>query len=344
MDCRNRAPFLALLGLLLAAPAAGGAEEVRAFDKNGDGKTDKWALFDGKWPSEIRYDRNFDGLVDEWEFLNEKGRMTELREDRNFDGRVDRIVSYENGFPAFKKVDVNFDGRFDELEFYTGSEDVRTVSPELTRLLAVRAGEPVSGTEGSEIATPDAERAQAVVPASAPVGPRTEYMQTPAGVQLPMLGGLNGRAGWKMETDASRMHGPVHAGEFELQHEVTGGSLWVERRSRENDPRLSLRDELSERMESFSRALTREFLAAKQREEPFRTPFAPGMKRVYHVSSGKSPLQVSFYVLAGPSDVVYVRASCPATSAREFERLADALVFGLTPADRRGGEAPAGGS
>lgn len=125
-----RPRYLAAL-CLLAVPFAARAGEpkkpetkIMSFDKDGDGKPDKWAVFVDGTVSEIGYDRNHDGNRDFWEFLNPNGRMARTESDRNYDGKPDLVVYYANGNLAFKMVDDNFDGTPDRIVYFDGDERV----------------------------------------------------------------------------------------------------------------------------------------------------------------------------------------------------------------------------
>ena len=331
---------LAFFALLISATAtlsaAGGAAwaETRSFDKNGDGKPDKWADFpNGEFPSEIRYDRNYDGNVDEWELLV-NGRMNELREDRNFDGKPDRIVSYKGGKPWFKKVDEDFDGHFDRLVFYDGSEDVRTASPELVRLLAEESGNAPAKKARKAPARVARTRQPRPLPRE-PVLRAPDYQDffqlDDPDIQLPRLGGADPTIAWHLERDRSEFRSMVPGRDFELLHEPSGGTFWVERTPRA-EMGIPLGEILFERMESLSGVVRRRGLAAQRSEEKVRTPFGLGLKRVFHVSEGGRSQQVTLYVLVGRGDIVYVRTSCPVNGCGEFSRLSDAMVFGLNVA------------
>lgn len=332
---------LAFSALLLSALAtlsvAGGSAwaETRSFDKNGDGKPDKWADFPGtEFPSEIRYDRNYDGVVDEWELLT-NGRMSELREDRNFDGKPDRIVSYKGGKPWFKKVDEDFDGHFDRLIFYDGSEDVRTASPELVRLLAEESGNAPKRKKAARRRVARARPSQSHSRPAEPVLSAPDYQDffqlDDPDIKLPRLGGADPSIDWRMERDRSEFRSLAPGRDFELLHEPSGGTFWVERTPRA-EMGIPVGEIIVERMEALSNALRRRGLAAQRAEEKVRTPFGKGLKRVFHVSEGGRSQQVTLYVLVGSGDIVYVRTSCPVNGCGEFSRLSDAMVFGLNVA------------
>lgn len=327
------APVFILLAALCLAPAPAQAQ-TRSFDKNGDGKPDKWADFPkgSEFPTEIRYDKNFDGEVDEWEILAD-GRMVELREDRNFDGKPDRIVSYKNGRPWFKKVDADMDGRFDKLVFYDGTENIRTASPEFVRLLAEASGNggtpPVRAPRRRPVAP------QGVRTSRSPVIPAPNYtnffeLDDPE-IRLPKIGSIDSDEVWHMERDRSAFRAMVPGPNFELVHEPTGGTLWLDRAPRSDVP-LSDSELLTERMDVLSGNLRRQGMAAQRGEEKMRTPYARGLKRVYHLSESGRSQQVMLYVLVGEGDIVYVRTSCPVNGCGEFSRLSDAMVFGLSVA------------
>lgn len=334
-----RLVFSALfLSALTTLSVAGGPAwaETRSFDKNGDGKPDKWADFPGtELPSEIRYDRNYDGVVDEWELLT-NGRMSELREDRNFDGKPDRIVSYKGGKPWFKKVDEDYDGHFDRLIFYDGSEDVRTASPELVRLLAEESGNAPARKKVAaprRIASTRAHQNQhrSREPALRAPDYQDFFQLDDPDIKLPRLGGADPAVDWRIEHDRSEFRSLVPSRNFELLHEPSGGTFWVERAPRA-EMGIPVAEILAERMEALSGAVRRRGMAAQRAEEKVRTPFGRGLKRVFHVSEGGHSQQVTLYVLVGSGDIVYVRTSCPVNGCGEFSRLSDAMVFGLNVA------------
>lgn len=328
-----------LVTLILATPRPGAAE-MRAFDKNGDGKNDKWAYFDGEWPTEIRYDKNFDGNVDEWEFLV-NGRMSELREDRNYDSKVDRIVNYENGYPTYRKVDEDFDGRFDALVFYDKSDNVRTASPELVRLLAEKAGEapPAPKAPAAQGTSTQAsprrkilarKEAAAAMPQTSHEALYGDYFDLgePA-LRIPRLGaGLKPEKEWHIEHNRGMFFGLFAGHDYELQHRPTRGILWVERDLRDQPDDTQL-EEARNRMDAFAGTLKRKALVTQRGEREFHTPFGTGIKRLYGVTADGRSEQVALYVLAGPRDIVYLRSSGPSESFGQFERLTDAIVFGV---------------
>lgn len=327
-------PLCLLATALLALTSASAMAETRSFDKNGDGSPDKWADFpEGEFPSEIRYDRNYDGVVDEWELLK-NGRMSELREDRNFDGKPDRIVSYKGGRPWFKKVDADFDGHFDRLVFYDGSEDVRTASPELVRLLAEQSGNaPKKSRKRARRHSTRAARQSSGAVAPAVQAPQYNdfFELDDQALRLPRIGGLDPAGDWYIERDRDAFRSILPGNEFELVHSPTGGTMWLERAPR-MDQGLSVSEVLAERMDALSGAVRRKGLAAQRGEKAIRTPFGHALKRVYHVSQGERSQQITLYVLVGRGDIVYVRSSCPARSCGDFSRLSDAMVFGLNVA------------
>ncbi len=334
-------PLPATIALLLSAVVLGPAraQEMRSFDKNGDGKPDKWAVFKGQWPVEIRYDTNADGRPDQWEFL-EDGRIREVREDRDFDGRADRIVVYKGGRPSFKKVDADFDGRFDELSFFDGTEDVRTASPELTRLLAEKAGEPVPPAPKKPPPRPLAKApppalahpARVVIEPKGPPAPDPALSYFDVGIpqlKVPMLGGLEPGKEWRLVRDRENFLLSAAGRDFELRHEPSGGALWVDRSAREEDE-TGDPGWIEHRMEGFARTLKPAGLAAQRAERAFRTPLGPALKRTFQVVTPQGGRQVVLYVLAGPRDVVYVGSACGEQDCGGFEKLTDAMVYGVT--------------
>lgn len=337
MHLRLSAFVFTLVAALVSTSAAGPSIETRSFDKNGDGKPDKWADFPKgqEFPTEIRYDRNFDGKVDEWEILAD-GRMLELREDRNFDGSPDRIVSYKGGKPWFKKVDDNYDGHFDKLVFYDGTENIRTASPEFMRLLAEKSG---NAPRATTVVTSKRERQTSLrsttqrrtpPPVAPPVYTDFFELDDPE-IRLPKIASASSEEAWRLERDRSAFRALVPGSDFELVHEPTGGTLWLERTPRADVP-LSESEILLERMEALSGAVRRKGLAAQRGEEKMRTPYGRVLKRVYHLSESGKSQQVMLYVLVGEGDIVYVRTSCPVNGCGEFSRLSDAMVFGLSVA------------
>ena len=330
---------LFLLATVGAVPVL--AQETRAFDKNGDGKPDKWAVFKGQWPVEIRYDTNSDGRADQWEFL-EDGRIREVREDRNLDGQVDRIVSYKGGRPSFKKTDADFDGRFDELSFFDGTEDVRTASPELARLLAEKAGEPLPPVAKKPPPRPLAKKEPAALRllAKRPAQPKGPPAPDPAlsyfdvgipQLKVPILGGLEPDNEWRMVRNREDFLLSSAGRDFELQHAPSRGALWVDRTARdEEETGDTVAGWIEDRMEGFARTLKPAGLAAQRAEQSFRTPLGPALKRVFQVVTPRGGRRVVLYVLAGPRDVVYVGSACATQDCGQFEKLADAMVYGVT--------------
>ncbi|MEW6774964.1 MAG: hypothetical protein AB1405_01600 [Bdellovibrionota bacterium] len=326
--------FAFFLYFLCSAPAVAAGPVTREFDKNGDGKADKWAVFEGEWPTEIRYDTNRDGKPDQWEFLKE-GRIAEVQEDKNFDTKPDQIVVYKGGRPSFKKVDDNMDGHFDRLVFYDGTENIQNTSPEMVRLLAEQAGEappkkaiPVAnpGPPLPKEAPGKSDIPGALVPPSPPASTAsaTDYFDLgEPSLRVPLLGGLLANTDWQIERNRQKFQGLGPQRRFEIQHKPTEGVLWVERRPQDETETLPVA------LESFASAFTRKVLASGRGERKFHTPFGRGEKRIYHASRKGHPMRAALYVLAGGRDLVYVQASAPAETFGRFEKLIDAVVFGI---------------
>ena len=97
----TRCIFLSCILALVTLPAHA-SEELRSFDRNGDGKADQWEYYSGSTLIRVEIDRNLDGRVDEWVF-------------------------YEQGIPIRVEFDTTGSGKANQREFYDSQGQVRRV-------------------------------------------------------------------------------------------------------------------------------------------------------------------------------------------------------------------------
>ncbi|MBU2628684.1 MAG: hypothetical protein KKE61_08705, partial [Proteobacteria bacterium] len=60
-------------------------------DKNGDGKTDIWYLYDNGILTTVQEDTNLDGKPDLWEIYDETQAVVKRERDLDFDGTPDFV-------------------------------------------------------------------------------------------------------------------------------------------------------------------------------------------------------------------------------------------------------------
>jgi len=100
------------VGLVLAA-ATLFAAELRTDDENGDGKPDRWFVFNNGNLAEYRADTDFDGRIDALVRYAGADRLEYEEYDYNRDGAMDDFYFYEGGLLKRREVDSNFDGKVD---------------------------------------------------------------------------------------------------------------------------------------------------------------------------------------------------------------------------------------
>jgi hypothetical protein len=113
------------LGLLIGALTGGAfsygsaqrgkAPARQSWDLNGDGKADKWNVYDSMGRLvESSEDRNADGKPDCWLTFDPPDVLHAARYDQDVDGRMDYWEIYEKGFPASYTADNDGNGVVDE--------------------------------------------------------------------------------------------------------------------------------------------------------------------------------------------------------------------------------------
>ncbi len=364
--CRRLPLFLLLLAAapLRAEPPAPaappqGKPEIRSFDKNGDGKPDKWAVFiDGK-VVEIGYDRNHDGKRDFWEFLNPNGRMARTESDRNHDGRPDLVVYYENGHLAFKMVDDDYDGVPERIAYFDGdervgltSQDFEQIRSEPSRAMAadsrpgaakpaaspvpatVAAARPVSGRKRpAEIrpAGPPAPPDLLPAPGTAPPEPEPDglaYFPLGSGfpVRIPVPGGaaaLEENRVWTVERDQKLFRWPDAGASFEIQNTPTQGAIRVRYESRDDEGDRAARGEFARRAGSFARRAFGRLIYVNEGRREIESSLGPGHLETFTVKAGRQTYRVTLCTVLSRDYWVYFMA---ASSRETHEALESALV------------------
>jgi hypothetical protein len=69
--------------------------EARAYDRNGDGKTDEVRVGINGRDRCYGEDGNHDGVIDTWDLLDESGRLAKRLHDANGDGRMDQSWTFD---------------------------------------------------------------------------------------------------------------------------------------------------------------------------------------------------------------------------------------------------------
>ncbi len=125
-----------VLARSLDADRDGNPEEVRYHDaatgrilrkeedKNYDGTTDTWSIYESGVLVEIQRDNDRDGEADEWQRYGPNGRMSTREVDRNYDGVRDAFFIFQGGSLVEERHDGNSDGSLDRIVRYEQREIV----------------------------------------------------------------------------------------------------------------------------------------------------------------------------------------------------------------------------
>lgn len=108
------------------------SQQVKKVDINGDGKVDRFEIYQGTQLIRIDEDRNGDGKIDYKTILKSDDFVKQTQQDTNFDGKFNRIETFRSG--TGKKyegkirikiqVDKDHDGKF-EIEYQTVVDKVQ---------------------------------------------------------------------------------------------------------------------------------------------------------------------------------------------------------------------------
>jgi hypothetical protein len=96
------------------------ARDVRAEDRNGDGRPDIWRHYDDrKQLTEVAIDSNFDGRSDVQEYYD-RGALVRRESDRNFDGQTDLVEEFDAATQEHVRsvIDIDYDGTADLLVLF----------------------------------------------------------------------------------------------------------------------------------------------------------------------------------------------------------------------------------
>ncbi len=341
-----------------SSPSRASTPKILSFDKNGDGKPDKWAAFVDGVVVEIGYDRNHDGKRDFWEYLNPNGRIARTESDRNFDGQPDLVVHYANGHLAFKVIDDNFDGIPDRIIYFDGDERVGISSEELNRIRekpetalspemrprgkAVspkESGSPRTTRKITKPATPTAivtatntpEYPADKLPTGLTGAPaRDDAAFFPLGAEfpfrIPVPGGASALAEsriWNVEREKALFRWPDDGSGFEIQSNPTQGAVRI-KYSRRDDPSERVgAEELSRAAGNHARRTFGTLLYVQEQRRPITTSLGPGELTTYAAKIGRQPVKVSLCTVAARDYWIYFLAVSPRETHKVLE---DAFV------------------
>jgi len=343
----------------VSAAPAGGKPEIRSFDKNGDGKPDKWAVFIDNMVVEIGYDRNHDGKRDFWEFLNPNGRMARTESDRNHDGRPDLVVYYENGHLAFKMVDDNYDGTPERIVYFDGDERIGLTSQDFEQIrnepsrampadsrpgAAKPAGFPAPPPVAASMHASGRKKPAEIRPAGPPAPP--DLLPAPGAaspepepdglawfplgsgfpVRIPVPGGaaaLEENRVWTIERDQKLFRWPDAGASFEIQNTPTQGAIRVRYESRDGEDDRTARAEFARRTGSFARRAFGRLIYVNEGRREIGSSLGPGQLETYTVKAGRQTWRVTLCTVLSRDYWVYFMA---ASSRETHEALESALV------------------
>jgi hypothetical protein len=100
--------------------------DVRAEDRNGDGRPDIWRQYDDREQvTEVSVDSNFDGRSDIQEYYD-RGVLVRRESDRNFDDHVDLVEEFDGATREHVRsvIDVDYDGIADLLVLFHNGRPV----------------------------------------------------------------------------------------------------------------------------------------------------------------------------------------------------------------------------
>lgn len=318
---------------------------IVSFDKNGDKRPDKWAVFVDGIVTEIAYDRNHDGKPDFWEYLNPNGRMARTEADNNHDGKPDLVVFYSNGHLSFKIIDDDFDSVPDRVVYFDGDERTGLSSEEFTHLKqnpeaaldpATRPARRASAPRASGIRkpkpviarpgiSPAAVPSEAEDPAFFPLGP--DFL-----IRVPVPGGaaaLSENRTWMVEREPRLFRWPDDGTGFELQNTPTQGAIRIRYQNRDDPGSQVTHDGLERRLDSYARRAFGRLLHVNESGRQILTALGPGRLGVYTVKYQRQSYRVSLCAVAAKEHWIFFLAAAPRDTHTALESALLEMLQGI---------------
>ncbi len=308
-------------------PASRRQTTSKSWDKDKDGRPDKWARFRGEEVVEVSYDTNGDGKPDKWEFFN-KGFIYRLDEDTNLDGKADMRTNYINGYPSSRKYDDNHDEVFDRLLIFDGSEKLTLDSTDLSTMFKKKPSGSENGVSLPTLKRQGSPKKQKKKLNVRKIGPTTAAPPNTFVLALDAMG-LQTRAPGKDDGNWIVLEEDSPDKSLSLVEKSSGGTVqfktYVDEFVRDTD--------LPATLSTISKNASKGRFFNVQTEGPSRSVIGSGYRRRVRILDSKHPETIDLYLFRDGKRLYLVQAVCrsPSCSWQEFGKAAETIARWIGP-------------